>query len=447
MSMLTDGGAEVDLIRSAALPLSGVPADYDALLDLIGDARFVLLGEASHGSHEFYRMRADISRRLIEEHEFAAVAVEADWPDAYRVNCFVRGVGDDHSADAALSGFRRFPAWMWRNQVVLEFVEWLREYNRGVAPQRRAGFYGIDLYSLHASIEAVIGYLNSVDPEAARRAQDRYSCFEFFGQDPQSYGYATASGMAEPCEDAVIEQLREMQRITSWGEHSGRISEDEAFEAEQNARLVKNAEEYYRSMFRGRISSWNLRDSHMVETLNALAEHLQRTTGRSRIIVWAHNSHLGDASATQMGESGEWNVGQLIREQHGRDALLIGFTTHTGMVTAANDWGAPAQVMQVVPSRADSVEGLFHRTGLPRFFLNMRDDPAVAGLLRQQRLERAIGVIYRPQTERMSHYFFASVAEQFDALFHVDDTTAVTPLEAYAPLPEDELPETYPFNE
>jgi erythromycin esterase-like protein len=447
VSVPTDGGTGLDLLRAAASPLAGRPEDFDPLLAMIGDARFVLLGEASHGTDEFYRTRADITRRLIEECGFTAVAVEADWPDAYRVNCYVRGVGDERSAEEALAGFQRFPAWMWRNTAVLEFVTWLHARNRGLPPEQRAGFYGIDLYGLHASIAAVIGYLNEVDPEAARRARERYDCFEFFGQDPQLYGHATAAGLAEPCEDAVVLQLQELQRRSIWHEHRGRIAEDDAFEAEQNARLVKNAEEYYRAMFRGRISSWNLRDSHMVETINALTAHLDRNGGRSRVVVWAHNSHLGDASATQMGESGEWNVGQLLREQYGRDAVLIGFTTHTGTVTAADDWGGPALRKQVVPSLPGSVERLLHETGVPRFFLNVRDDAVVTDLLRQQRLERAIGVIYRPQTERMSHYFFAAVSEQFDALVHLDITSAVEPLEPYAPLPEDELPETYPFEE
>jgi erythromycin esterase-like protein len=447
MSIMTDGAAETDIVRSAAVPLRGTENDYDALLQMVGNARLVLLGEASHGTHEFYRERAEITKRLISEKGFTAVAVEADWPDAYRVNCFVRGVGDDRSADDALAGFRRFPAWMWRNVDVLEFADWLRAANANRPAEERTGFYGLDLYSLHASIEAVIGFLNSVDSEAARRARDRYSCFEFFSQDPQSYGYATTSGMAEPCEDDVVEQLREMQRRSTWGEHASPIAEDAAFEAEQNARLVKNAEEYYRSMFRGRVSSWNLRDSHMVETLNALIDHLDRRGNRTKVVIWAHNSHLGDARATQMGESGEWNVGQLVREQYGRDAVLIGFSTHAGRVTAANDWGDEARRKQVVPSLPGSFERLFHETGIPRFFLNLRDRDAVRELLRQQRLERAIGVIYRPQTERMSHYFFASLSEQFDAIIHIDETSAVEPLELFAPMPEAELPETYPFKE
>jgi erythromycin esterase-like protein len=431
----TDGGSIVDAIRRSARPLAGNDHDIDGLLDMAGDARYVLIGEASHGTHEFYELRAELTKRLIEERGFTAVAVEADWPDAYRVNCFVRGVGDDRSADEALSGFRRFPAWMWRNEVVVEFTNWLRTRNANLASDASpAGFYGIDLYSLNSSIEAVIDYLDRVDPDAARRARERYSCFEFFSRDADTYGYLTSVGAAEPCEDAVIEQ---------YARRDGRVAEDAAFFAEQNARLVKNAEEYYRSMFRGRVSSWNLRDRHMVETLDNLVAHLDRHGRQTKVVVWAHNSHLGDARATEMGDSGEWNVGQLVRQTHD-DAILIGFSTHTGTVTAAADWGGNAETKRVVPSLPESYERLFHDTGIERFWLNLRDDNLLASLLRRPRLERAIGVIYRPETERVSHYFRAQLPDQFDALIHIDETTALQPVERLAPLPEHELPATFP---
>ena len=442
----TDGGSIVDAIRAAAQRMTDGSRDLDGLLNMLGDARYVLIGEASHGTHEFYQLRADLTKRLIEERGFTAVAVEADWPDAYRVNCHVRGVGDDRSPEEALSGFRRFPAWMWRNEVVVEFVGWLQARNANLdASASRTGFYGIDLYSLNSSIDAVIDYLDRVDPEAAQRARDRYSCFELFSRDADTYGYLTGTGAAEPCEDAVVEQLVELQRkTTEIASRDGRIAEDDSFYAEQNARLVKNAEEYYRSMFRGRVSSWNLRDRHMVETLDELVAHLDRHGRRTKVVVWAHNSHLGDARATEMGESGEWNVGQLVRQAHGDDAVLIGFSTHTGTVTAATDWGGTAETKRVVPSLPDSYERLFHDTGIERFWLNLRDDELLSATLRQPRLERAIGVIYRPETERVSHYFRARLPDQFDALIHIDETSAVQPVERLAPLPEHELPATFP---
>ena len=445
MQRHTDGAATIDTIRQAAIPLHDRQPDWNALLETIGDARFVLIGEASHGTHEFYDMRAEITKRLIADHGFSAVVAEADWPDAYRVNCFVRGAGDDATANDALSGFRRFPAWMWRNRVVEEFVTWLRDHNVGVGDHRQhVGFYGMDLYSLSASIEAVIGYLNAVDPEAALRAQERYSCFEIFNHDPETYGYATSSGTAEDCEDAVIEQLSEMQRRGNFLGGGGTLADDNAFAAAQNALLVKNAEKYYRSMFRGGNSSWNLRDRHMVETITSLADHLGRYGNEPKIVVWAHNSHLGDARATEMGRDGQWNVGQLVRERWSDAAFLLGFSTHSGTVTAATDWGDAAQTKTVQPSLPDSYERLFHDTGVGRFLLNIRDNERVHATLHEERLERAIGVIYRPQSERLSHYFFADLSTQFDALIHIDETRALEPLEPNAPMLEHELPETYP---
>ena len=446
MARMTDGGTILDAIRRDAAPLTGSDRDLDDLIAMIGNAHYVLIGEASHGTHEFYRIRADLTKRLIEEHGFTVVAVEADWPDAYRVNNFVRGVGNDHSAEEALSGFRRFPAWMWRNEVVVEFANWLRQHNANRLPDTvAAGFYGIDLYSLNASIDAVIEYLDRVDSEAAKRARDRYSCFEHFSRDTDTYGYLTSVGAAEPCEDAVVEQLVDLQRRSAEIAHlDGRLAEDAVFYAEQNARLVKNAEEYYRSMFRGRVSSWNLRDRHMVEMLDELVAHHRRQGLQPKVVVWAHNSHLGDARATEMGDGGEWNVGQLVRQAHGNDAVLIGFSTHTGTVTAATDWGGNAETKRVVPSLPDSYERLFHDTGINRFWLNLRDNEVVASFLRQPRLERAIGVIYRPATERVSHYFQARLPGQFDALIHIDETTALQPVERLAPLPEHDLPATFP---
>jgi erythromycin esterase-like protein len=435
-------------VREAARPLTGASRDYDFLLDLIGDARIVLLGEASHGTHEFYAERARITRRLIEEKGFTAVAVEADWPDAYRVNRYVRGAGDDDQAVAALGDFRRFPTWMWRNADVLEFVEWLHGHNAArTRGEAKAGFYGLDLYSLHASIQAVISYLEKVDPAAANRARHRYACFDHAGGDTQAYGLAASFGLSRSCEAEVVAQLVELQRrAAEYARRDGRVAEDEFFHAEQNARLARNAEEYYRSMFQGRVSSWNLRDRHMVETLDELVRHLDRTTdGRTKVALWAHNSHLGDARATEMGEQGEWNVGQLVRERYGDEAINVGFTTYDGTVTAASDWDAPAERKRVRPALRGSYEALFHDVGPPRFLIPLRDGGEVAEVLRGPRLERAIGVIYRPQTERQSHYFHARLADQFDAVLHFDRTEAVQPLDRDPGREEPgEVPETFP---
>ena len=419
------GASAADRVRQHANRLDDTPAAFDPLLELIGDARLVLLGEASHGTHEMYRARAEITKRLIREKGFNAVAVEADWPDAYRVDRYVRGHDGDKTASEALGSFERFPRWMWRNAVVLDFVGWLRAHNdQACDPRRMAGFYGLDLYSLYGSIDAVVGYLEKVDPEAAKRARDRYGCFEHFGEDSQAYGRATALGAAEPCEDDVVAQLVELQR------RAAERDPEDHFSALQNARLAVNAEEYYRAMFRGRVSSWNLRDRHMAETLDELVAFLERTYGRAKVVVWEHNSHLGDARATEMGQHGELNVGQLVRERHGREAVLVGFTTHTGTVTAADDWGEPARRKEVRPSLEGSYERLFHESGLDRFILPLRDgDGGLLDELGRARLERAIGVIYRPETERQSHYFYARLPEQFDAVLHYDVTRAVEPLD------------------
>jgi erythromycin esterase-like protein len=438
----------VQTVREGLVPLEGAPRDYDPLLDAIGDAQFVLLGEASHGTHEFYAERARISRRLIEELGFCAVAVEADWPDAYRVNRYVRGHSDDATAEESLRGFERFPTWMWRNAVVLDFVGWLRERNDRMRrnERARAGFYGLDLYSLYRSIDEVISYLERVDPVAAVRARERYSCLDHFEEDPQNYGFSAAFGAGESCERDVVEQLVEMQRhAVDYAGRGSPLDEDEYFYAEQNALVVKDAEHYYRTMFGDRVSSWNLRDAHMFETLEALHAHLTHQRGEpARIVVWEHNSHIGDARATELGAQGEFNVGQLVRERHPDSCLLTGFTTYTGTVTAADDWNGAAQRMRVRRALYGSVEDLFHDVGQDAFSLVLRGAPAAAEALRETRLERAIGVIYRPRTERQSHYFQARAADQFDVLVHIDETRAVEPLEPAAAWREPEVPETYP---
>jgi erythromycin esterase-like protein len=430
-------------LRRAAVPLTGEARDYDRILEHAARARFALIGEASHGTHEFYRDRAEITKRLIVEHGFSAVLAEADWPDAYRVNRYVRGLSDDRDADEALSSFKRFPAWMWRNAVVSEFVGWLRRYNDAQDDERKVGFYGMDLYSLSTSIEAVLAYLDRVDPLAAKRARYRYACFDHFAEDTQAYGYAAAFGLRKTCEDEVVQQLVDMvAHAADYTRGAHGLARDDHFFAEQNARLVRNAEEYYRTMFRGRVSSWNLRDRHMVGTLDALDVHLAAGGEAPRIAVWAHNSHLGDARATEMGDLGEWNVGQLVRERHGKDAMLIGFSTHRGTVTAASDWGGKAERKKVREGLPGSYEALFHETGFGNFALLLHDIALHEGLGR--RLQRAIGVIYLPETERTSHYFHATLARQFDALIHLDATRGLEPLDSTAGEIEEEVPEPYP---
>ncbi len=446
MTTTTESRSVAHVLSENIHPLRGEPDDFAPLLARIGEARFVLIGEASHGTHEFYRIRSEITKLLIRTKGFTAVAVEADWPDAYRVNEFVRGGAKDADAVEALSGFRRFPQWMWRNADVLDFIGWLRAYNdaaSGGSPM--AGFYGLDLYSLHASIEAVLSYLRRVDPAAAVRAAGRYSCFDHFGQDPQAYGYAASSGISDSCETEVIEQLVELRRSAGeYARRDGQRAIDDLFYAEQNARLVQNAERYYRAMFGSRVSSWNVRDLHMAETLHELADHVGRGGPTAKIVVWAHNSHLGDARATEMGASGELNVGQLTRERYGDKAVLVGFSTHRGTVTAASNWDEPAQRKRVRPGLDGSYEALFHEVGTPNFLLDLAANEEVRTLMLQPRLERAIGVIYRPETERMSHYFSARLADQFDAILHYDVTRAVEPLERTGHWENGELPETYP---
>ncbi|MFL6674394.1 MAG: erythromycin esterase family protein [Massilia sp.] len=431
-------------IAAAARPLTGAAGDYDPLLELVGDARFVLLGEATHGTHEFYEERARITQRLIRDKGFTAVAVEADWPDAYRVNRYVRGEGGDGDAQAALSGFERFPAWMWRNTDVADFVDWLRGHNDATAG-RKVGFYGLDLYSMFTSMQEVLSYLDQVDPTAAAEARKRYGCFDHYSEDSQHYGYATAIGMSEPCEQGVIDQLKHLQeRAFDYMRADGVNAEDAFFYAQQNARLVKNAEEYYRSMFRGRVSSWNLRDSHMAETLDALARHLSKDGKPAKIVVWEHNSHIGDARATEVGGLGEWNVGELARKAYDGDTRLIGFSTFDGWVTAASEWDGPAERKRVRPGLPGSYEQFLHETQIPRFFLPLRNDSPAREALMDRRLERAIGVLYLPRSERQSHYFMAQLPRQFDAVIHIDRTTAVQPLDATSGWHSGEPPETYP---
>jgi erythromycin esterase-like protein len=443
--MITTSDA-LEAVQEFAHPLTGNRRDFDRLLGHAGKCSFVLLGEASHGTHEFYRTRAEITKRLITEYNFNLLCWEADWPDALRVNRYIRGQREDRTAEESLRGFKRFPSWMWRNQDIVELIDWLRSYNTSLPPGATpVSIHGLDLYSLHSSMNAVIQYLDKTDPSAAAEARKRYGCFEDYGDDPQAYGLVAGLQQMGNCEKEVIQQLVEMQRRAAESlRGDSRASADELFYAEQNARVAANAEQYYRAMYRGRPNTWNLRDTHMANTLDELFDHLEKHGEKPKAIVWAHNSHLGDARATQMSERGELNLGQLIRERHDGDCWNVGFTTYTGTVMAADDWDAPAKIKRVRPGLPNSFETLFHQSGLQNFLLNIRPNADLSRSLNEPMLERAIGVIYRPDTERYSHYFEAHLAKQFDSVIHFDETHALIALESVSEREPEELPETYP---
>ena len=424
------------LIREVAEPISSIEdTSLEHLLDRIGDSRIVLLGEATHGTSEFYRMRARITRELIERRGFDIVAVEADWPDAARVDAYVRHLAPPSQVSKP---FSRFPTWMWRNAEVREFTDWLRTWNSRKGHDHQVSFHGLDLYSLHASIDAVLQYLERVDPEAARIARMRYGCLTPWQADPATYGKAAVTGRYRSCEGDVVAMLKDLlERRLDYASRDG----ERYLDAVQNARLVANGERYYRTMYYGSRESWNLRDRHMFGTLELLLSHHGEG---SKAVVWEHNSHLGDARATEMGARGELNVGQLVRERHGEQAYLVGFGTDHGTVAAAHDWGGEMEVMNVVPARPESYERLSHDSGREAFLLHLRDPKRrdLRDELIPPRLERAIGVIYRPETELLSHYFQASLPLQFDEWIWFDTTRAVTP---FASEPEAGLPDTYPF--
>jgi protein-L-isoaspartate(D-aspartate) O-methyltransferase len=425
-----------DLIAEAAEPLPALddPA-FGRLFDRFADRRVVLLGESSHGTSEFYRARAAVTRHLIDRHGFTIVAVEADWPDAAAVDRYVR-----HRPKRGNEAppFQRFPTWMWRNTDVAAFVDWLRAHNSGKTAEAGAGFFGLDIYNMQGSIAAVLAYLDNVDPEAARIARERYGCLTPWQKEPSTYGRAVLIEGYRKCEAEVIRQCKELleNRLDYTAKDPSSF-----LDAAQNARLIASAERYYRIMYYGGAESWNLRDSHMFETLT----HVLDAHGRnSKAVVWAHNSHIGDARHTEMGVvRGELNVGQLCREKFGDKAALIGFGTHTGTVAAATDWDGDMEVKAVRPSLKDSYERACHDSGVARFLLDLTRDSAARRRLLDPRLERFIGVIYRPDTELMSHYAQASLPQQFDALLWFDETAAVTPLGPEQAAAGDS--DTYPF--
>ncbi|MGR3323712.1 MAG: erythromycin esterase family protein [Pseudooceanicola sp.] len=416
--------------RAERLPEPGSDG-FAACCDRWAECRVVMLGDATHGTGEFYRARGEITRHLVARHGFDVLAFEADWPDMAALDRNVRHRAETTSAGA---GFDRFPRWMWRNEEFAELVGWLRTWNEGRADRERAMLCGLDIYSLWASMDAVIAYLDRVDPDAASVARLRYGCLDPWAGDPAAYAGAMARGLSS-CEDAIVDQCRELlEREIVLPEH------DDLLDASQNARLVATAEAYYRGMYRGGARAWNLRDSHMFDTLKRVME---ARGPDAKAVVWAHNSHVGDARATAMGrEGGEHNIGQLARETFGDDVALIGFGTHDGTVAAASDWGGPMRIKEIRPSHPASLERLCHDTGATRFLLEPNGRPDLREALSRDRLERFIGVIYRPETELQSHYAEASLAAQFDGWIWLDRTHAVTPLdEAAGGAPSD----TWPF--
>ena len=437
VTSIPDADVLADALRPHLEPLPPPESaeEFGALFDRFADATVVLLGEATHGTSEFYRARSAITRRFIEKHGFTVVAVEADWPDAARIDAYVR-----HHAARPRRGesFVRFPTWMWRNSEVLEFADWLRGYNEGKPTERQASFHGLDVYSLSESMHAVVSYLDHVDPQASERARYRYGCLSPWQEDPAKYGQAVVHAGLDPCEASVVQQLKEMlARRLDWIEKDG----EAWFDAAQNARIVRAAERYYRSMYQGANESWNLRDRHMFDTLQAVTANRGYGT---KAVVWAHNSHVGNAAATAMGWRGQFNIGELARVAYGDGAVLAGFGTDTGTVAAASDWGADMEVKTVRPARTDSYEHVFKRTGVSRSLTDWRSPgrSRIKEILQRPRLERAIGVVYRPETELYSHYFEAVLSEQFDCWVWFEQTSPVTPLGHEKP---HGAPETYPF--
>lgn len=427
-------------------PLKDTLTDYNTILDSIENIEHVLIGEATHGSHEFYSIRVDITKRLILEKKFNAIAIEADWPDVHRINQYIKGDKTIKNATDAFGGFKKFPTWMWRNEVIIEFVEWLYSYNSKLPFVKKIGFYGLDLYSLNTSIEVIIKYLEKKDMEAANKARQRYACFNSLKDELSSYGYAATFGMTKSCENEVREQLLELNENSYKYMNENSIEEDQCYYITQNARLVKNAEKYYRSMFEHKSSSWNIRDTYMFETLDLLAEHLSKQLKSSaKIVTWAHNSHIGDARATELKALKQVNLGQLAREKYGNKVFIIGFLTYAGFVTSATKWGGVVEYKKILPALSHSYEYFLHNLSATNFIINFISMDIIDELIPAGLLQRAIGVIYLPKTERASHYFHTNLIKQFDTVIYIDKTSALRPLEITSTWHFGEQFETFPF--
>lgn len=429
-------------------PFTGCDQDYQFIAAKMQQAKIVLLGEATHGTHEFYQIRAELTKQLIEKEGFNAIAIEADWPDTYKINDYC--VNDKGTAESCLEGFKRFPTWMWRNHDMLKFVKWLHDYNTAlphVGEKHEVGIYGLDLYSLHTSIAVILRTLERLDPAAALRARRRYSCLDRYGENPQDYAYAVGLGLSKGCAEEVWNELQELQTsfFAEWEQRSPETREN-FFNVLQNAKTVKGAEAYYRSLVGGDISSWNLRDQHMMDTLESLRDYYDALLDEPcKIVVWAHNSHVGDARATHQGERGEFNIGQLVKAKHGALSYALGFSTAVGTVTAASDWGGSAECKNIRPPLKDSYELLFSEANYPAFFLLLgaAAETSEAPPL-TSKLHRAIGVIYKPETERQSHYFYSILSKQYDGIIHINETHAVRPLDIAEKWLENEMPEAFP---
>jgi erythromycin esterase-like protein len=427
--------AAIDAVRSKAVILHDA-GDLDPLMARIGDARYVLLGEASHGTAEFYQWRRLITERLVREKRFSFIAVEGDWPDCYSVNRFIKGLSQSRTARQVLYNFERWPTWMWANEEVVELAKWLREFNHRLPAERKVGFYGLDVYSLWDSMHAVLEYLEQADGAAAASARRAFECFEPFGYDVEDYARALRWS-SESCEDEIVVMLRDLR-----SQSPADLAEDEEahFNAEQNALTVKNAEEYYRTLVRGDAPSWNVRDRHMGETLDRL---MARHGSNPKAIVWAHNTHIGDARYTDMEANGMFNIGQLVRQQHANEGVvLVGFSSHRGSVVAAEAWGAPMRKMTVPAAREGSWDDILHRAADGDRLIVFDTDRPAAPLL-QARGQRAIGVVYRPQYEMFGNYVPTVMARRYDALIFLDETQALHPLKV-PPKFEHEIPETFP---
>lgn len=414
----------IDLVRTKAIALTGSSADYEELLEAIGDRSIVLLGESTHGTHEFYEARAAITRRLIEEKGFSALALEADGPDCQPVNQFIQGTSTTEDPVSAMSRLQRFPMWMWRNREMLELISWLKSHNHRPTTKHQISVFGLDLFNLSAALREVIAFLDRNDMEAADRARRLYACFDYTDQNPARYGRHVRTGSKASCEKEVIEVLRDLpeaHRLKS-------RKDDELFFVRENAECVVSAEAYYRNLFNPLVNTWNIRARHMTMTVERIRRYLELKNRPAKVIVWAHNSHIGDCRATDMCHGGQWNLGELLRKRFSDQTFHVGFTTYQGRVQSAANWNHPPKPHLMPPALAGSYEHVFHASGLPNFLLLTRSTRSSTPL-EEERLERAIGVIYSQETDRLSHYLNARLARQFDAVLHFDHSTPVQPLD------------------